>query len=245
MGTAQPPLARGEVHDPADSQKHVKDDDYDDQDTYDRREGPADSVVVLRAPIEPWDGEEEPDEDRRHHDGPEGYQGVSGEEHEHLLVEEEEPLGPWHVLDGRRVSRLGERSGGGIGEYDAGDEDKGADVAIFEHLPGEEPYGLVGTLEDVLFGNYLFFNRFGLASRRSVHLLHLFSVLCPVPQSYQWYVSLLGKSCYSPFPFVAFPVRAVAAADVGLSFVLVRLVAGVLFEALSFVQLREPVRVLE
>jgi hypothetical protein len=23
-------------------------------------------------------------------------------------------------------------------------------------------------------------------------------VLCPLPQSYQWYVSLLGKSCYSP-----------------------------------------------
>src|SRR5215217_7189079 len=165
MGTARSPLARREVHDPADGQKHVEYDDYDHQDTYDRREGPADSVVVLRTPIEPRDGEEEPDEDRRHHDGPERYQGVSGEEHEHLLVEEEEPLGPCHV-----------------------------------------------------------------------------------PQSYQWYVSLLGKSCYSPsltVPFVAVPVRAVAAADVGLPFVLVHLVAGVLFEALSFVQLREPVGVLE
>src|SRR5215213_11216244 len=198
MGTARSPLARGEVHDPADGQEHVEYDDHDHQDTYDRGEGPANSIVVLRAPIEPRDGEADPDEDRRHHDGPERDQGVPGEEHEHLLVEEEEPLGPWHVLDGRRVRRLGERRGGGVGEYDAGDEDKGADVAILEHLPGEKPYSLVRTLEDVLFGNYLFFNRFGLASRRSVHLLHLFSLSCPVPQSYQWYVSLLGKSCYSP-----------------------------------------------
>src|SRR5215207_2460760 len=81
MGTARPLLARGEVHDPAYSQKHVKDDDYDDQDTYDRSEGSADGVVVLRAPIEPRDGEEEADEDRRHHDGPERDQCVSGEEH--------------------------------------------------------------------------------------------------------------------------------------------------------------------
>src|SRR5215218_9247120 len=100
IGTARSPLARGEVYDPAYSQKHVKDDDYDHQVTYYRSEGPADSVVVLRAPIEPRDGEEEPDEDRRHHDGPERYQCVPREEHEHLLVEEEEPLGPWHVLDG-------------------------------------------------------------------------------------------------------------------------------------------------
>src|SRR5215216_1342102 len=248
IGTARSPLARREVHYPADGQKHVEDDDYDHQDTNDRGEGPADGVVVLRASIEPRDGEEEPDEDRRHHDRPEGYQRVSGEEHEHLLVEEEEPLRPRYVGDRRRVRRLGERRRGGVGEYDAGDEDKGAYVAILEHLPREEPHCLVRTLEDVLFCNYLFFNRFGLASRRSVHLLHLFSVSCPVPQSYQWYVSLLGKSCYSPsltVPFVAVPVRAVAAADVGLPFVLVHLVAGVLFEALSFVQLRQPVCVLE
>src|SRR5215203_1208600 len=157
MGTARSPLARGEVYDPAYSQQHVEDDDYDHQDTYDRGEGPADGVVVLRAPIEPRDGGEEPDEDRRHHDGPEGYQRVSGEEHEHLLVEKEEPLGARHVLDGRGVRRLGERRGGGVGEYDAGAEDKGADVAILEHLPGEEPHCLVRTLEDVLFCNYLFF----------------------------------------------------------------------------------------
>src|ERR687890_134391 len=198
MGTARPPLARGEVHDPAYGQKHVQDDDYNHQNTYDRSEGSADGVVVLRAPVEPRYGEQKTYEDRRHHYGPERYQGVPGEEHEHLLVEEEEPLGPGHVLHGRRVRRLGERRGGGVGEYDAGDEDKGAYVAILEHLPGEEPYSLVRTLEDVLFGNYLFFNRFGLASRRSVHLLHLFSLSCPVLQSYQWYVSLLGKSCYSP-----------------------------------------------
>src|SRR5215218_3397431 len=200
MGTARSPLASWEVHYPADSQKHVEYDDYDHQDAYDRSEGPADSVVVLWAPIEPRDGEEETDEDRRHHDGPERDQRVPGEEHEHLLVEEEEPLGPWHVLDGRRVRRLGERRGGGVGEYDAGDEDKGADVAILEHLPGEKPYSLVRTLEDVLFGNYLFFNRFGLASRRSVHLLHLFSLSCPVPQSYQWYVAFSVKAVtHRPF----------------------------------------------
>src|ERR671915_1453336 len=177
MGTVRSPLARGEVHDPADGQKHVEDDDYNHQDTYDRSEGPVDGVVVLWAPIEPRDGEEEPDEDGRHHDGPERYQRVSGEEHEHLLVEEEEPLRPWHVLDGRRVRRLGERRWGGIGEHDAGEEDKGADVAVLEHLTGEEPDSLVRTLEHVLFGNYFFFNRFGLASRRSVHVLHLFSFI--------------------------------------------------------------------
>src|SRR5215213_5238723 len=83
MCTARPPLARGEVHDPASGQKHVEDDDDDHQDTYDRSEGPADGVVVLRTPIEPRDGEEEPDEDRRYHDSPKRYQGVAGEEHEH------------------------------------------------------------------------------------------------------------------------------------------------------------------
>src|SRR5215203_5787643 len=97
IGTARSRLARGEVYDPAYSQKHVKDDDYDHQDTYYRSEGPADSVVVLRAPIEPRDCEEKPDKDRRHHHSAEGYQGVSGEEHEHLLVEEEEPLRPGYV----------------------------------------------------------------------------------------------------------------------------------------------------
>src|SRR5215217_8294661 len=130
MGTARSPLARGEVYDPAYGQKHVEYDDYDHKDTYDRGEGPADGVVVLRAPIEPRDGEEEPDEDRRHHDGPEGYQRVSGEEHEHLLVEEEEPLGPWYVGNGRRVRRRGERRGGGVREHDAGEEDEGAHVAV-------------------------------------------------------------------------------------------------------------------
>src|SRR5215210_5748329 len=196
MGTARSPLARGEVHDPADGQEHVEYDDHDHQDTYDRGEGPANSIVVLRAPIEPRDGEEDPDEDRRHHDGPERDQRVPGEEHEHLLVEEEEPLGPWHVLDGRRVRRLGERRGGGVGEYGAGDEDKGADVAILEHLPGEKPYSLVRTLEDVLFGNYLFFNRFGLASCRSVHV-YTSSLSNLVGQSYQRPALFLGKSCYS------------------------------------------------
>src|SRR5215204_5462605 len=103
MGTARSPLARREVHDPADGQKHVEDDHDHHQDTYHRGEGPANRVVVLRAPVEPRDGEEEPDEDRRHHDGPERYQGVAGEEHEHLLVEEEEPLRPRYVGDRRRV----------------------------------------------------------------------------------------------------------------------------------------------
>src|SRR5215208_739210 len=181
IGTARSPLARREVHYPADGQKHVEDDDYDHQDANDRGEGPADGVVVLRASIEPRDGEEEPDEDRRYHDRPEGYQRVSGEEHEHLLVEEEEPLRPRYVGDRRRVRRLGERRGGGVGEHDAGHEDKGADVAVLEHLPGEERYGLVRTLEHVLFCDYLIFNRFGLASRRSVHVLHLFSVVSLVP----------------------------------------------------------------
>src|SRR5215210_8451412 len=114
MGTARSPLARGEVHDPADGQEHVEYDDHDHQDTYDRGEGPADGVVVLRAPIEPRDGEEDPDEDRRHYDGPERDQRVSGEEHEHLLVEEEEPLRPGYVGDRRRVRRLGEWRGGGV-----------------------------------------------------------------------------------------------------------------------------------
>src|SRR5215216_1980902 len=181
MGTARSPLARWEVHDPADGQEHVEYDDHDHQDTYDRSEGPADGVVVLGAPVEPRDGEEDPDEDRRHHDGPERDQGVSGEEHEHLLVEEEEPLGPRHVLDGRRVRRLGERRGGGVREHDAGEEDEGADVAVLEHLPGEERYGLVRTLEYVLLGDYFFFNRFGLASRRSVHLQHLSLLYVPCP----------------------------------------------------------------
>src|SRR5215204_5532465 len=183
MGTVRSPLARWEVHDPADRQQHVEDDDYDYQDTYDRGEGPADGIVMPRAPVEPGDGEEEPDEDRRHHDGTEGYQGVSGEEHEHLLVEEEEPLRPWHVGDRRRVRRFGERRRGGVREHDAGEQYKGADVAVLEHLTGEERHGLVGTLEHVLFGDYLFFNRFGLASRRSVHV-YTSSLLTLVEQSY-------------------------------------------------------------
>src|SRR5215212_898526 len=54
-----------------------------------------------------------------------------------------------------------------------------------------------------------------------------------------------GVYTFYTVSLVAFPVRAVAAANVGLPFVLIRLVAGVLFEALSFVQLRKPIRVLE
>src|SRR5215207_7822771 len=198
MGTAQSPLARGEVHDPADRKQHVKDDDYHHHDTYDRGEGPADGVVVPRAPVEPRDGEEEPDEDRRHNDGSEGDQRVSWKEHEHLLVEEEEPFGPGHVGDRRRVRRLGERRRGGVREHDAGDEDKGADVAVLEHLPWEERYGLVRTLEYVLFGDYFFFNRFGLASRRSVHLEHL-STLCPCPNRTSG-TSVLSVKAVTPRP---------------------------------------------
>src|SRR5829696_9776848 len=166
MGTARSPLARGEVHDPADSQEHVQDYDYDHQDTYDRSEGSADGVVVPRAPVEPGYGEEKPDEDRRHNDGPERYQGVSGEEHEHLLVEKEEPLGARHVGYGGRVRRLGQGRRGGVREHHAGDENGRGDVAVLENLAGEERNGLVRTLEDVLRGDYLFLNRFGLASRR-------------------------------------------------------------------------------
>src|SRR5215217_95648 len=196
IGTARSFLTRREVHDPAHGQKHIEHHDHDHQDAYDRGEGPADGVVVLRATVEPRNGEEEPDKDRRHHHGPEGDERVAGEEHEHLLVEEEEPFGPRHVLDRRRIGRLGERRGRGIGEHDARDKDKGADVAVLEHLPGEKPHGLVGTLEHVLFGDYLFFNRFGFASRWSVHVCTS-SLLSLVGKSYQWYALVLGKSCYS------------------------------------------------
>jgi hypothetical protein len=105
MGTFYPPR---EVHDAAEGQQHVQHDNDDDQNTYHRREGSLEGAVV-RAPVEPRHGEEEHDEDRGHHDGAEGDQGVAGEEHEHLLVEEEEPLRSRHVGDRRRVGRLGER----------------------------------------------------------------------------------------------------------------------------------------
>src|ERR671918_1245853 len=158
IGTARPPLACGEVHDPAYGQKHVEDYDYDHQNTYYRSEGPADSIVVLRAPIEPRDGEEEPDEDGRHNDGPEGYQGVSGEEHEHLLVEEKEPLGPGHVLDGRRVRRLGERRRREIGERRDDEQEQHAEVSLYEYLVGEEWHRLVVGVVDVLLCDPLFFS---------------------------------------------------------------------------------------
>src|SRR5215213_9240230 len=139
IGTARSFLTRREVHDPAHGQKHIEHHDHDHQDAYDRGEGPADGVVVLRATVEPRNGEEEPDKDRRHDHGPEGDERVAGEEHEHLLVEEEEPFGPRHVGDGRRVGRLGERRGRGIGEHDARNKDKGTDVAVLSTCPGKNP----------------------------------------------------------------------------------------------------------
>src|SRR3712207_6466135 len=96
------PLLTREVHDPAERQQHVQDHHDNDQDGDDRREGALEGAVA-RSPVEPRHREQEHDEDRRHHDGPESYKGVAGEEHEHLLVEEEEPLGPRHVVDRRRV----------------------------------------------------------------------------------------------------------------------------------------------
>src|SRR5829696_1213483 len=169
IGMRYPLLLAGEVHDPAERQHHVQHDHDHDQNPDDRREGPLEGAV-FRPSVQPRQGEQEHDKDGRHHDGSEGDQSVTWKEHEHLLVEEEEPLGAWDVGDGGRVRRLGERRRGGVGEHHARDEDRGRDVAVLEDLAGEERYGLVRALVDVLRGDYLFLNRFGLASRRSVHL---------------------------------------------------------------------------
>src|SRR5215203_4540279 len=145
IGIETPLLLTGEVHYAAEGQHHVQEDHDHDQDPDDRCEGTLERAVV-RPPIEPWQGEQEQDEDRGYHHGPEGYQGVAGEEHEHLLVEEEEPLGARHVGYGGRVRRLGQGRRGGVREHHAGDEDRGRDVAVPYDLPWEEPHRLVRAL---------------------------------------------------------------------------------------------------
>src|SRR5829696_5949537 len=166
-------LLAGEVHDAAERQHHVQD-----------------------------DHDHEQDKDRGDHHGPERYQGVAGEEHEHLLVEEEEPLGARHVGYGGRVRRLGQGRRGGVREHHAGDEDRGRDVAVFENLPGEERDGLVRALVDVLRGDYLFLNRFGLASRRSVHLYTSLLAACPHDTSS---ASLPSVNILTPRPDQLYP----------------------------------------
>src|SRR3712207_3502037 len=110
------PLLPREVHDPAERQQHVQDHHDNDQDRDYRGEGPPEGAVA-RSSIQPRHHEQEHDEDRRHNDGPERYEGVAGEEHEHLLVEEEEPLRPRNVLDRRRIRRVREGSRGDVGEH--------------------------------------------------------------------------------------------------------------------------------
>src|SRR5829696_9023563 len=194
-------LLAGEVHDAAERQHHVQDDHDHDQDPDDRREGPLERAVV-RPPVQPRQGEEEQDKDRGDHHGPERYQGVAGEEHEHLLVEEEEPLGARHVGYGGRVRRLGQGGRGGVREHHAGDENGRGDVAVLENLAGEERDGLVRTLEDVLRGDYLFLNRFGLASRRSVHLYTSLLAACPHDTSS---ASLPSAKTLTPRPDQLYP----------------------------------------
>src|SRR5215207_10346218 len=158
-----------EVDDPTQGQEHVQHHRDDDQEAYDGREGPLQGAVV-RPPIQPRQREEQDDEDRRHHHGPEADQGIPREEHEHLLVEEEEPLGPGYVRDRRRVSRLGQGRGRDVREHAAGQEDQRRDEQVVEDLLWEEPHGLVRAFIDVLFGDYLFFERLGLAGCWRVHL---------------------------------------------------------------------------
>src|SRR5215216_831429 len=184
MGTSRLPigiryllLAR-EVHDPAQSQQHVQEhhDHYQDRDY--RREG-APQGAVNRPPIEPRHREQESDEDRRHHDGPEGYQGVAGEEHEHLLVEEEEPLRPRHVGDRGRIGRRGKRRRSDIGEHAARDEQGRGDVAVPQHLPGEEPHSLVRAVIVVLPGYHLFLYPYGRRGPTLYCVLLHIRHLCP------------------------------------------------------------------
>src|SRR5918998_3455383 len=173
MGTSRLPigirhlllLAR-EVYDPAQSEEHVQEDHDHHQDRDDRREGPPEGAVD-GSPVEPRHREQKDYKDRRHDDGPERYQGVAGEEHEHLLVEEEEPLGPRHVGDGGRVRGFGQRRRDDVREHGDHDEEQRRDVAVLQDLVWKERDALVVAVVDVLLG-YLFFlfrGRFGTPDR--------------------------------------------------------------------------------
>src|SRR5918998_2671635 len=81
-------LATGEVHEAADRQQHVQDDHDHHQEPHDGGEWPSQGVMAGLA-VEPRQGVEQHDKDCGHHHSAEGYQGVTGKEHKHLLGEEE------------------------------------------------------------------------------------------------------------------------------------------------------------
>src|SRR4051812_18156526 len=114
------------VDDPAKRQEHVQHDRDDDQKTYGGCERSFQGAVV-RPTVEPRQRDEQDDEDRRHYHSPEANESIPREEHQHLLVEEEEPLRAWHVRYSRRVGRLGERRGRDVREHSAGDKDERRD----------------------------------------------------------------------------------------------------------------------
>src|SRR5215207_6720328 len=110
---------------------------------------------MSRLLIQPGDREEEDKDQGRDYDPPKGYERVTGEEHQHLVVEHKEPLGPGHVGIGAEVHRLGEGRGYQVGQ---GNDDRQEDSRSGEvryDLSGEEPHGLVRPVVDVLVGYYL------------------------------------------------------------------------------------------
>src|SRR5918998_2544254 len=134
-----PPLRRpaGEVRDPDQREDHVDQHRQDHQEGYRGHEGSPEGAVS-RLPVQPRDREEDDEDQGRYHDPPEAYERVTGEEHQHLVVEEEEPLGPGHVGRGADVRRLREGRGHHVRQEDDDPHKDGGYDEIRHDLPGEE-----------------------------------------------------------------------------------------------------------
>src|SRR3954464_13064660 len=102
--------------------------------------------------IQPRDREEEGNYQRRYYYPTERYKRVAGEEHQHLVIEHKEPLGPGDVGIGADVHRFRERCGYQVRQGDNDRQEKGRADEVHRDLPGEEPHRLVRTVVDVLLG---------------------------------------------------------------------------------------------
>src|ERR687883_589581 len=119
-GTLSLPLSwrpAGEVGDPEDREDHVEHHRRYDQKGHYGHERPR-QRAVSRLLIQPRDREQQNEEQGRYHDPPEGYERETGEEHEHLVVEHEEPLGSGHVARGADVHRLRQGRGHQVRQHD-------------------------------------------------------------------------------------------------------------------------------
>src|SRR5919199_6923710 len=146
--------AAGEVGDPDQREKHVEHYHNDHQEGYHHHEGPP-RRAVRRLLVQPGNREQQDDKQERYYHIPEGYENGTGEVHQPLIQEEEEPLGTRYVDRRADVHRLRQRGGHRVREGDYDRQKNRRDGEVRHYLPGKETLGLVVVVEDVLLGYFL------------------------------------------------------------------------------------------